>query len=227
VLVAVFFARSAHGQETWRVGKVVQVLDAWMGAGFRVRGDEEVGATGTHFGVLAAGFFAHSAHGRVTSRTGDGVQVLDARMGPDFELGVMRRRYGRRAPILACSRPVFCAFASQMGDVDAGRRRSGTGWVDGSVFRGGEEVVLVLRTWFPSPSPALPAAFSPFPCLSPSPLPFLHPLPSTCRGVDRSRGCADVGGTTTNKKSTWLVPPEKITTNTKKTHKVLLRRAKN
>jgi hypothetical protein len=55
------------------------------GAGFRVRGDEEVWATGTHFGVLAAGFFARSAGGRVTSRMGEVVQVLDARMGPDFE----------------------------------------------------------------------------------------------------------------------------------------------
>jgi hypothetical protein len=34
------------------------------GAGFRVRGDEEeVWATGTHFGVLAAGLFARSARG--------------------------------------------------------------------------------------------------------------------------------------------------------------------
>jgi hypothetical protein len=108
------------------VGKVVQVLDAWMGGGgFRVRGDEEeVGATGTHFGVLTAGFFARSARGRVTLRMGDGVQVLDARMGPDFELGVMRRRYGRRAPILACSWPVFFARSAH-GRVTS---RMGDGW---------------------------------------------------------------------------------------------------
>jgi hypothetical protein len=91
--------------------------------------------------VLVAVFFARSAHGRVTSRVGEDIRVLD-------------------------------------------------GW---SIC--GEVVVLVLRTWFPSPSPALPALISPIPCLSPSPLPLLHPLLSTFHGVDRSRGCAGVGGT--------------------------------
>jgi hypothetical protein len=72
-----------------------------------VRGDEEeVWATGTHFGVLVAGFFARSARGRVTSRMGEVIQVLDARMGPDFELEVMRRQ-GWRLPILGCSWPFF------------------------------------------------------------------------------------------------------------------------
>jgi hypothetical protein len=68
----------------------------WMdGAGFQVRGDEEeVGVTGIHFEVLVAGFFACLACRWVTSRAGKMVQVLDAQMGVDFEVGVMRRRYG-------------------------------------------------------------------------------------------------------------------------------------
>jgi hypothetical protein len=63
---------------------------------------------------------------------------------------------------------------------------------------------VVLRTWFPSPSTALPAPFAPFPCLSPSPLPLLHHLPSTFHGVDRRRGGAGVGGKTMSKKLTRL-----------------------
>jgi hypothetical protein len=52
------------------------------------------------------------------------------------------------------------------------------------------------------PSPALPAPFSPSPCLSPSSLPLPHHLPSTFHGVDRSRGCAGVGGKAMSKKLT-------------------------
>jgi hypothetical protein len=54
--------------------------------------DVEVGAAGTHFGVLVAVFFARSAGGQVTSRVGEVLRAPDGQMGADFEFGVMRRR---------------------------------------------------------------------------------------------------------------------------------------
>jgi hypothetical protein len=55
------------------------------GARFRVRGDEEeVWATGTHFGMLVAVFLVRSPCRWVTSTLGDDVQVLDGWMGQYF-----------------------------------------------------------------------------------------------------------------------------------------------
>jgi hypothetical protein len=73
------------------------------GRGIRCWGHEkEMGATGTHFLVSVADFLGGSAHGWVTLRLGEALVVMDGRTGGEFDVGGMRRRWGRRAPIFLC-----------------------------------------------------------------------------------------------------------------------------
>jgi hypothetical protein len=103
------------------------------GDGARAR-EEEVhrrrAAVGTHFRVSVADFLGHSAHGWVTLRLGEALVVMDGRTGRQFNVGGMRRRWGRRATIFACPWPIFW-------------RRSAREWVTSRV----DDVPRVLDRW--------------------------------------------------------------------------------
>jgi hypothetical protein len=81
VLVASFFARSAHRRVTSRVDEVFGCwIGRWGGIAKEGRG-EEVRVAGTRFGVSVVDFLGRSAHRRVTSMMREALRVSDGWMG--------------------------------------------------------------------------------------------------------------------------------------------------
>jgi hypothetical protein len=156
--------------------------------------ENEAAATSTRFDVLVAVFIGCWRCCSVTHREREVAQVSDGCWRRGFE------RKGLGVPVQAASTlfSVLVAIFSGAGCAVLRRRHDGTscGYLDvcpGSVYQLTEEEKEGAPA-LPSPSPGFPALSTPFPYPLPPLHTFLHPLPSTFRGMDRTRGCADGGG---------------------------------